>query len=138
VLACHVPRTQLSLDVLFQPIFSKDIWTKIHQEVPNLHKRAHKLKTSQLTFLISHAQLQEFEALRKISSSVQSDNLGQAIGLKSISHSQISRRLRTLPIKVSEMLFKGVLNKVAQKKGYEKIQQRLGKLSMIDASVISH
>ena len=129
--------TQSTFMQLFQPIFSEDIWAKIHQEIPNLDNRAHKLKTSQLTFLISHAQLQEFEALRKISSSVQSDNLGQAIGLESISHSQISRRLRTLPTKVSEMLFKGVLNKVAQKKGYGKVQQRLGKLYMIDASVIS-
>ena len=68
---------------------------------------------------------------------VQSDNLGQAIGLESISHSQVSRRLKTLPTKVSEMLFKGVLNKVAQKKGYGVIRQRLGKLYMIDASVIS-
>ena len=129
--------TQSTFMQLFQPIFSKDIWAKIHQDVPDLDKRAQKLKTSQLTFLISHAQFQEFEALRKISSSVQSDNLGQAIGLESISHSQISRRLKTLPINVSEMLFKGVLNKVAQKKGYGKIQQRLGKLYMIDASVIS-
>jgi hypothetical protein len=129
--------TQSTFMQLFQPIFSKNIWAKIHQEVPNLDKRAQKLKTSQLIFLISHAQLQEFEALRRISSSVQSDNLGQAIGLESISHSQISRRLKTLPIKVSEMLFKDVLNKVAQKKGYGVIQQRLGKLYMIDASVIS-
>ncbi|ACL22654.1 transposase IS4 family protein [Desulfitobacterium hafniense DCB-2] len=129
--------TQSTFTQVFQPFFSKDLWKKIDQEVPNLDQRNYKLKTNQLTLLISHAQLQEYKALRKISSNVQSNDFSEAIGLESISHSQISRRLRTLPIKVSEMLFKGVLNKVAQKKGDGKIQQRLGKLYMIDASVIS-
>lgn len=122
---------------VFQPFFSKDLWEDIHQEVPDLDCRAQKLKTNQLTLLISHAQLQEYRALRKISTNVQSNHLGQAIGLKSISHSQISRRLKCLPIKVSEMLFKRTLHKVAQKKGYGKIRQQLGKLYMIDASTIS-
>ena len=129
--------TQSTFMQLFGPISSKEIWARIHQQVPNLDRRTQKLKTNQLTLLISHAQLREFKALRKISLSVQSKQLSQAIGLESISHSQISRRLRTLPIKVSEMLFKGVLNKVAQRKGYSSIQQRLGKLYMIDASIIS-
>ncbi|KJR44941.1 Mobile element protein [Desulfosporosinus sp. I2] len=80
---------------LFQPVFSKEIWTKINQEVPNLDKRVQKLKTRQLTLLISNAQLQEFKALRKISASVQSNDFSRTIGLESISHSQISRRLRT-------------------------------------------
>lgn len=121
---------------LFQPVFSKEIWTKIHQEVPNLDRRVQKLKTNQLTF-ISNAQLQEFKALRKISASVQSNDFSRTIGLESISHSQISRRLKTLPVRVSEMLFKNLLSKVAQKKGFGLIQQRLGNLFMIDASTIS-
>ncbi|GAB6151443.1 IS4-like element ISDha2 family transposase [Desulfosporosinus burensis] len=122
---------------LFQPVFSKNIWTKIHQEVPDLDKRVQKLKTNQLALLISNAQLQEFKALRKISASVQSNDFSRTIGLESISHSQISRRLRTLPVRVSEMLFKNLLNEVAQKKGFGLIQQRLGNLFMIDASTIS-
>ena len=122
---------------LFQPIFSKEIWTKIHQEVPNLDRRAKKLKTNQLSLLISNAQLQEFKALRKISASVQSNDFSRTLGLESISHSQISRRLRTLPVRVSELLFKSLLNNVAQKKGFGLIQQRLGNLFMIDASTIS-
>jgi len=129
--------TQSTFMQLFQPIFSKKIWANIHREVPELDKRVQKLKTSQLTLLISNAQLQEYRALRKISTSVNSDQFSRSIGLESISHSQISRRLRTLPIKVSEMLFKHLLNKIAQKKGFGFIQQRLGKLYMIDASIIS-
>lgn len=129
--------TQSTFMQLFQPVFSQRVWAKIYREIPNLDHRAQKLKSKQLTSLISYAQLQEFKALREISSSVQNHNFGQAIGLESISHSQISRKLRDLPIKVSEMLFKGVLNQVAQKKGYGLIQQQLGKLYMIDASVIS-
>jgi len=122
---------------LFQPVFSKNIWTKIHHEVPNLDKRVQKLKTNQLALLISNAQLQEFKALRKISASVQSNDFSRTLGLESISHSQISRRLRTLPVRVSEMLFKNLLNEVAKKKGFGLIQQRLGNLFMIDASTIS-
>lgn len=122
---------------LFQPILSKEIWTKINEEVPNHDKRSRKLKSNQLTLLISNAQLQEYSALRKISASVCSEDFSQTLGLESISHSQISRRLRVLPTKVSEMLFKNLLNKIAQKKGFGLIQQRLGKLYMIDASIIS-
>lgn len=129
--------TQSTFMQLFQPIFSKDIWTKINEEVSDIDKGVQKLKTSQLVLLISNAEFQEFRALRKISASVSSDELGRTIGLESISHSQISRRLKVLPTKVSEMLFKNLLNKVAQKKGFGFVQQRLGKLYMIDASVIS-
>lgn len=129
--------TQSTFMQLFKPIFSQKIWAKIHQEVPDLDHRVQKLKSSQLTSLITYAQLQEFKALREISSSVQNQDFGQTIGLESISHSQISRRLRDLPIKVSEMLFKGVLSQVAQKRGFGLIQQSLGKLYMIDASIIS-
>lgn len=129
--------TQSTFMQAFQPFFSKDFWGTIHQEVPGLDRRAQKLKTNQLTLLISHAQLQEYRALRKISTSVQGDSLGQAIGLESISHSQISRRLKSLPTKVPGMLFKGTLHRIAQKQGYGKIQQQLGRLYMIDASTIS-
>lgn len=129
--------TQSTFMQLFQPIFSKEIWTKINQEVPDLDKRVRKLKTNQLTLLISNSQLQEHRALRKISASVNSNDFGRTIGLESISHSQISRRLGVLPIKVSEMLFKNLINKIAQKKGFGFIRQRLGKLYMIDASIIS-
>jgi len=129
--------TQSTFMQLFQPIFSKKVWAKIFLEVPDLDKGARKLKTNQLTQLISNAQLQEFGALREISTSVASDNLKGAIGLESISPSQISRRLRNLPIIVPEMLFKNLLNIVAQQKGYGLIQQSLGKLYMIDATIIS-
>lgn len=84
---------------MFQPIISKDIWDKINVEISGLDKRVLKLKTSQLVLLISNAELQEFRALRRISASVSSDELSRTIGLKSISHSQISRRLKALPTK---------------------------------------
>ncbi|GAB6175081.1 hypothetical protein JCM15765_45590 [Paradesulfitobacterium aromaticivorans] len=48
--------TQSTFMQLFQPIFSKDTWTKINEEVSNLDKRVQKLKTSQLVLLISNAQ----------------------------------------------------------------------------------
>lgn len=81
--------TQSTFTQVFQPFFSKDLWKKIDQEVPNLDQRNYKLKTNQLTLLISHAQLQEYKALRKISSNVQSNDFSEAIGLESISHSRI-------------------------------------------------
>ncbi len=121
----------------FQPSFSKDLWEDIHQEVPDLDRRTQKLTIIQLTLLISHAQLQKYKALREISIGVQSDNLGQAIGLESISHSEIYRRLKSLPTKVPGMLFKSTLHKIAQKQEYGKIQLQLRRLYMIDASIIS-
>jgi hypothetical protein len=129
--------TQSTFMQLFRPIFSKEIWEKIKNAIPDLDKGTKKLKTNQLVQLIGNAQLQEFEALREISASVSSDNLKDTIGLESISSSQISRRLRTLPVIIPEMLFKNLLDIVAQQKGYALIQQRLGKLYMIDATIIS-
>ncbi|HBW35878.1 MAG: hypothetical protein VR66_00580 [Peptococcaceae bacterium BRH_c23] len=76
-------------------------------------RKAQKLQTPQLALLICNAQLHEYLALREIGSSLNSTGLREAIGLESIRHSQISRRLKVLPIRVSEMLYKNVLHQVA-------------------------
>ncbi|SHN81234.1 hypothetical protein SAMN02745215_03567 [Desulfitobacterium chlororespirans DSM 11544] len=65
--------TQSTFMQTFQPFFSEDLWEDIHREVPSLDLRSQKLTTNQLTLLISHAQLQEYRALREISTSVQKE-----------------------------------------------------------------
>ncbi|KKM12688.1 hypothetical protein SY88_02120 [Clostridiales bacterium PH28_bin88] len=57
-------------------------------------KHAKKLHTLQLIELITHAQLEQHRGLRDISSSLHDDQISEAIGLDSISASQISRQLR--------------------------------------------
>lgn len=121
----------------FKPILSKNVWSKITQAIPNLNKGVKKLTVKTLIVLMANAQIQEYRALREISGSVNNDDFSQAVGLKSISYSTISRRLRDLPPEVAEMLMKNTTREVALRKGYAAIQQKLGKLNLIDSSTIS-
>ena len=121
----------------FKPILSNNIWSKITQAVPNLNKGVKKLTSKTLIVLMANAQIQEHPALRDISGSVNNAHFSQAIGLESISYSTISRRLRELPPTAAEMLMKNVTHEIALKKGYAAVQQKLGKLNLIDSSTIS-
>lgn len=121
----------------FKPILSNNIWLKITQAVPNLNKGVKKLTVKALILLMANAQIQEYRALRDISGSVNNDHLSQAVGLKNISYSTISRRLRDLPPEVAEMLLKNATHEIALKKGYAAVQQTLGKLNLIDSTTIS-
>lgn len=122
---------------VFKPILSNNIWSKITQVIPNLNKGVKKLTVKTLIALMANAQIQEHPALRDISGSVNNAHFSQAIGLESISYSTISRRLRELPPTAAEMLMKNVTHEIALKKGYAAVQQKLGKLNLIDSSTIS-
>ena len=91
---------------LFNPILSIKIWTKIKLAFPKLDRGIKKLTAQGLILLLAYAQLQEYGALREISESIKNKNLSQELRLDSISASTISRRLRDLPIEVTEQLFK--------------------------------
>lgn len=60
-------------------------------------KYAKKLHTIRLIELIAYAQLEQLRGLRDISNSLNYEMISEAIGLESISTSQISRKLRELP-----------------------------------------
>jgi hypothetical protein len=72
----------------------------------NIDKYIKKLKTPQLIKLLVYAQLQQQKSLRDISNTLNNDKFSKTIELDSISASQISRRLRTLPPKLLHILLK--------------------------------
>lgn len=128
--------TPSTFSQVFQPILSKNIWSKIHQEIPNADKGIKKLTSQKLVLLIANAQIQEYSALREISASVKNDDMSEAIQLESISHSTVSRRLRDLNPKVPEILFRSVTHQIALRKGYKVVTQKLGRLNLIDSSTM--
>lgn len=98
---------------------------------------AKKLHTLQLIELIAHAQLEQHRGLRDISHSLNDDKISEAIGLKSISFSQISRKLRGLPTEVLQLLFNDVKAQAEKEIGFNNISQRLGHLHLVDSTTIS-
>lgn len=122
---------------LFNPILSIKIWAKLKLAFPRLDKGIKKLTAQGLILLLAHAQLQEYGALKEISGSVKNQHFSQELGLDSISTSTISRRLRDLPIGVTEQLFKECIHSVALKKGFSATHQKLGHLNLIDSSTMT-
>lgn len=120
---------------LFKPVYSE----KFRQQVEGsgVDRYAKKLHTPQLIELIALAQLEQQRGLRDISHSLHDDQLSQAIGLDSISASQISRRLRDLPIQVLQSLFHEVKIQAGKELGFDAVCQELGRIRLIDSTTIS-
>ncbi|MDH7525372.1 MAG: DUF4372 domain-containing protein, partial [Peptococcaceae bacterium] len=109
---------------LFGPISTEKFLTQVEQM--EVDKYAKKLHTLQLIELIAHAQLEQHHGLRDISHSLDDDKISEAIGLDSISASQISRKLRELPTKVLQLLFNDVKAKAGKEIGVDTVSQGLG------------
>ncbi|HZK00314.1 MAG TPA: IS4 family transposase, partial [Tissierellaceae bacterium] len=120
---------------LFQPILQGPVPQYIDDK--GVDKYVKKLTTIKLFQLLSYAQLEKFNGLRDISNSLNHEEHGQSIELESISHSQISRRLNTIPTSVFQILFQVLTQQAGIKIGFEKIRNNLGRIYLIDASVIS-
>jgi len=120
---------------LFKPVCS----TRFCQQLKDsgVDKYIKKLNTVQLIELTAHAQLKQHEGLRDISNSLNQDEFSQAIGLDSISASQLSRRLRELPPEIVQSLFKSIVFELGKKIGFNTISKNLGRLYLIDSSTIS-
>jgi hypothetical protein len=86
---------------------------------------------------MSFAQLEQFNGLRDISNSLNNEAHSQSIELASISHSQISRRLNAIPPSVFQNIFQSLVQQAGIQMGFEKIRDNLGRIYLIDASVIS-
>lgn len=100
-------------------------------------KYAKKLYAHQLIELIAKALLGQHRGLRDISNSINDDQISEAIGLKSISASQISRKLRDLPTTLLQVLFNDVKIQAAKEMGFNTVSQGLGRLHLIYSSTIS-
>jgi hypothetical protein len=119
---------------LFGPISTE----KFQQRVKKMEvdKYAKKLHAMQLVELMAHAQLEQHRGLRDISHSLNDDKISEAIGLDSISASQISRKLRELPTEVLQMLFNDIKAKAVKEIGVNTVSQGLGRLRLIDSTTI--
>lgn len=120
---------------LFQPVLQGPVPNYIDEN--GVDKYVKKLTTIKLFQLLSYAQLEQFNGLRDISNSLNHEDHSQSIGLESISHSQVSRRLKAIPTSVFQILFQNLTQQAGIKMGFEKIRNDLGRIYLIDASVIS-
>lgn len=100
-------------------------------------KYTKKLITQKLFELVAIAQLKQHDGLRDISNSLENDHFKQQINLESISHSQISRRLRDLPTEALQFLLKSNIIEIGKSIGFSTISKEIGRLYLIDSSTIS-
>ena len=96
-----------------------------------------KLYAAKLFCLLAFAQLEQLKSLRDISNSLNSDLLSRSIGLESISHSQVSRRLGDIPSVHFQRAFRKAFRNASLGIGQGKVRNYLGRTHLIDSSTIS-
>jgi len=121
---------------LFEPIFQGGVFKWLNEQL-NVDRYVKKFTTAKFFMLIVLAQLEQHRGLRDISSSLNDSNLSQSLGLNSISHSQISRKLCNLPTKAVHVLFQHIIRKAGIQMGFENVRKILGQIYLIDSSTIS-
>jgi hypothetical protein len=129
--------TQSTFLQLFQPILSKNIWSKINLRNPGLDRYVKKLHSHQLTQLLMLAQLQQQRGLDEISKSLVDKKLSHALDLESISASQLSRRIQTLPTNIADLLLTELVSRIGSKTSIDTVRQQIGRLNLIDSSTVS-
>lgn len=122
---------------LFQPILSKGVWKTIRATHPGLDRYVKKLHSHQLIELLMLAQLHQLQGLEEISKSLVDEQLSAALQLESISSSQLSRRLQTLPTPIADKLLAELVRQVGYKTSNQAIRQEIGSLHLIDSSTVS-
>jgi len=120
---------------LLKPVCNKNFYDQI--DGLKVDKYSKKLSTEQLIILIIYAQLEQYGGLRDISNSLNENQFSRAINLDSFSASQISRRLRDLPLEVVQLLFKKCIIEIGKEIGFGSITRQLGRIYLIDSSTIS-
>lgn len=100
-------------------------------------KYTKKLTTDKLIFLVALAQLDQAKGLRVISSSLHNENLKKSINMDSISHSQLSRKLRETSPDLLQSLFREIVRRVGSEIGARRVSEELRRLYLIDSSTIS-
>lgn len=120
---------------LFKPILNGQYFKQIKDL--GVDKYVKKLFTPQLIIFMIYAQLEQLKSLRAIGNSLNNKDFSQAINLKSISFSQISRRLNKLPTEVFQALFKSLTFKVLKEAGVNALNESLQHIHIIDSSTIS-
>jgi len=127
--------TNSTFEQLFKPIFSQN-FRQLLQKL-EVDKYVKKLTAFKFIILIAFAQLEQLKSLREISNNFCNKQFSKAIILSSISFSQISRKLRSLMLETVQSLFQDLVRQVGLQTGFKPISQTLGRLHLIDSSVIS-
>jgi hypothetical protein len=127
--------TKTTFEQLFEPIFSKVFYRLIQQL--KVDKYVKKLTVFKFIVLMVFAQLEQLRSLREISSSLHNKDLSRMVKLNTISFSQLSRKLQNMVLQTVEFLFKEMVNQVGIQTGFNPIRKELGRLYLIDSSVIS-
>jgi hypothetical protein len=107
-------------------------------EQMEIDKYVKKLKILPFVKLFTYAQLKQISSLTDISLElITKPKLQKEIGLKSISKSQLSRKLSDISPSIFQAVLKHLIQKVRQRYGVVKGNQKLRKLYLIDSSTVT-
>ncbi|WP_379210430.1 IS4 family transposase [Paenibacillus sp. GCM10012303] len=104
-----------------------------------LDYRTHKLFTGTSTLLFIEAQLQQRGSYAEMSEHLAAnESLQKLLGLTSISASQLSRKMKLIPLRHLHSLFIQVTGQIEQlTKGRRAISPKIGKLKLIDSTQVT-
>ncbi|WEG10920.1 IS4 family transposase [Pullulanibacillus sp. KACC 23026] len=107
-------------------------------DIMKLDKYVKKLDTLTFAKLFIFAQINQLESLKLISNKVKRlKKLQKELGLKSISQSQLSRKLSDIPSEIFQAVLQHLVQQVHREFGKEQGDRLLGKIHLIDSSTIS-
>lgn len=116
---------------------SETVFSKIIDQM-GLDKYVKKFDSLTFIKLFIYAQLMQLDSLKKISFKVKhKKKLQKELGIKSISKSQLSRKLSELPPVIFEAILHHLVEQIHREFGKEKGSELLGKIHLIDSTTIS-
>lgn len=111
---------------------------KVSEIILSLDRYVKKLTTQKLIMILIYGQLFTKTSLTELSTEVKNDeDLQKILKLKSISTSQLSRKLRDTPAQVLQAILKELKIRILAEKGANFARQDLNQLNIIDSSTIS-
>jgi hypothetical protein len=126
--------TRSTFNQLYEPIDRSAFLQEIREMKTDKYTK--KLYSDRLFALLASAQMEQCKSLVEISNQLQDEDFSKAIGLSSISASQISRKLRTVPTSVLKSMLNRVVQKAISKIGANRVRQGLGRIYLIDSTTI--
>jgi len=127
--------TKTALNQVLEPIKSNSFSKFL--KLMDADRYVKKFSAFKFIPLMIYAQLNQFPSLRAISSSLNSEELRKIIGLESISHSQISRKLRDFDPMIVQQLFKDIVQRTKIELGTKLFSKASKSLILIDSTTIS-
>ncbi len=113
------------------------ILTKMADQL-ELDKYVKKLRTLPFAKLFIYAQLQKTSSLTDISFELKNNTvLQKELGIKTISTSQLSRKLRDIPPSIFHAVLQHLIQKIRQTFGIKEANKMLEKIHLIDSSTIT-